>query len=391
MPGNARHRNRDSQASFDSLLDTMTNVVGILVILLVVTQVGVRDALRRIRLNLPDVSEAQLAEMRRSAAADRDELADLVAQSQALSVNEQRDRADAVALREDIARLLEALAGKALPDINLDEVRKAVEALAQKISERDAELRRIQEEIAHAKALLDRTPRRRAPPPRVVRLPNPRPAQPNTSPVWFTCAHNRVARADIPQLIDVAIEKVLTARPGVLYRAPGKLASGGLQKWKGTRGPEVGLADQVVYDPAKVVALFRERDIGTRDHRLEVRAAGSLARESLFVKPRRNGGESVRQIGPVTSRYQTHLRAIDPAQHYVRFLVWPDSFDVYIEARKLLERREIPAGWTIHTSTEWHIASNFGLNLHGEKDPPPAPPPAPGPAPPPRPPPLVLD
>ena len=43
-----RRAKKQSGASLDSLLDTMTNVVGILVILLTVTQLGVSDAVRRI-------------------------------------------------------------------------------------------------------------------------------------------------------------------------------------------------------------------------------------------------------------------------------------------------------------------------------------------------------
>ena len=43
-----RRAKKSSGASLDSLLDTMTNVVGILVILLTVTQLGVGDAVKRI-------------------------------------------------------------------------------------------------------------------------------------------------------------------------------------------------------------------------------------------------------------------------------------------------------------------------------------------------------
>ena len=51
-----RRRKSSSQGSLDSLLDTMTNVVGILVILLTVTQLGVGDAVQRIRGDIAEVS-----------------------------------------------------------------------------------------------------------------------------------------------------------------------------------------------------------------------------------------------------------------------------------------------------------------------------------------------
>lgn len=390
MPRTNRQRSGDSQGSFDSLLDTMTNVVGILVILLVVTQVGVRDALDRIRRSLPDVSAAQLADLRQTAATGKQELARLIAVSRELDPDEERDQAAVLALKEDIARLREALKDKELPEVSLDAVREAVATLLQQLKERNEQLRRIQEEIARVKALLDDTPPRKAPPPKVVRLPNPRPAPPGARPLWFTCCHNRVAFADTEAFAPLALERVRTARQGLLYRAPGKLAAHGLKKWKSARDRQVVLEEQLVYDPDKLVALFRQRDIGTRDYRLVVRVLGDLARENLFVQPRRGGGETARQIAFGTSRYQSRLRRIDPAKHYVRFLVWPDSFEAYIEARRILERHTLAAGWVIHSSPDWHIAGNFGLNLHGEKAPPPPPPAPPKPRPPP-PPPIVLD
>ena len=43
-----RKNGNEDEGAMDSLLDTMTNVVGILVIVLVVTQLGVGDAVSRI-------------------------------------------------------------------------------------------------------------------------------------------------------------------------------------------------------------------------------------------------------------------------------------------------------------------------------------------------------
>ena len=60
-----RHRgkNRGKTSNLDSLLDTMTNVVGILVIVLIMTQVNVADAIRRLRSALPAVSHEQMEQL----------------------------------------------------------------------------------------------------------------------------------------------------------------------------------------------------------------------------------------------------------------------------------------------------------------------------------------
>jgi hypothetical protein len=56
-----RRSSDESEGGLDSLLDTMTNVVGILVIVLVVTQLGVGDAVRRIT-DAIQIDARQLAE-----------------------------------------------------------------------------------------------------------------------------------------------------------------------------------------------------------------------------------------------------------------------------------------------------------------------------------------
>ena len=55
-----RKETGDSRGSLDSLLDTMTNVVGVLIMVLIVTQVNVSSVAKRIRANLPDVSKSQM-------------------------------------------------------------------------------------------------------------------------------------------------------------------------------------------------------------------------------------------------------------------------------------------------------------------------------------------
>ena len=52
-----RRPKKTSGASLDSLLDTMTNVVGILIIMLIVTQLGVGQAVERIKGFVDEVSQ----------------------------------------------------------------------------------------------------------------------------------------------------------------------------------------------------------------------------------------------------------------------------------------------------------------------------------------------
>ena len=58
-----RRKNSGAMGSLDSLLDTMTNVVGVLIVVLIVTQVNVSSAAKRIRANLPEVTVSMMVRL----------------------------------------------------------------------------------------------------------------------------------------------------------------------------------------------------------------------------------------------------------------------------------------------------------------------------------------
>ncbi len=387
--GFRRQKRGEDAGSFDSLLDTMTNVVGILVILLVVTQIGMRGAIRRIQYQLPDVTVPQLDAMRKAVGALRGELRDLESRATATTSESVSPLALAQARRE-----VEALTRKLMTrktDIkDFTAIRKAIDELRKKVSGREKAIAALQKEIARLKALLERTPLRKAPPAKVIRLPSPRPAPAGAQCVWFTCKGGRIAYADTAGFRRAAKERIVSLRQTLQYNEGRKLTGGGLGKWQGNRGKKEGLKpEQVVYDPAKVVDYFDKRDVGTRDYRFYVKIEKNLGRENLYVAPRPSGGETATQIRYRSSKFVRALRSIDPKKQYVRFLVWPDGFETYILARELVDRLGVPAGWTITTAAQWKVGWEMGLKMRGEKAPPP-PKPAPEGAKP-RPPPNVLD
>jgi len=97
----------------------MTNVVGILVIMLVVTLLGTREAVRRIKWEIPDISEAELEDLRKLADMKQEELSDTLAsieETQAVLVKLK-------ALKEEIEALKKTLDLKSL-EAQLDEYKK---------------------------------------------------------------------------------------------------------------------------------------------------------------------------------------------------------------------------------------------------------------------------
>ena len=392
MAGRKARRGGES-GSFDSLLDTMTNVVGILVILLVVTQVGVRDAVRRIQWKLEDVSPARLEARRKLTAEQQSKAAALRARWEALQGREEGSLTERDRMQREVEKLREKLKVEKSLEADPEKVRQRVAALESELEKRRREAAEAQEKLATLKARLDKTPVRAAPPAKVIRLPNPRPTVPGARCVWMLCRHGRVAQADTSALRQLAKQRVESARQFLEHRQKGTLSGAGLKKWKGTKGRETALKQPgAVYDGQKVQAYFDKSDIGTRDFRLRMQIDKGLGRENLYLGFRPSGGESTGQLRHPSSRYQRALRGIDREKQFVRFLVWPDSFETYITARDVLEKFRVPAGWTLYTADQWRFASDFGIKLKDEKTPAPPPPPAPDAKPkPPPPPPNILD
>ncbi len=90
----ALKRNDDEDGGLDSLLDTMTNVVGILVLVLIVTQLGVTDALTEITANSNvtqedlDAAKQQLA----SLAQEKQQLAEQASSVASFDIEAERER-----------------------------------------------------------------------------------------------------------------------------------------------------------------------------------------------------------------------------------------------------------------------------------------------------------
>lgn len=373
-----RRPKKDSGASLDSLLDTMFNVVGILVILLTVTQLGVGDAVKRISTTATvtpeEIDEAlrrfhELKRLYEALSSEDDE--DAAKKLRLLKKAIEDEQANIDVLREqDEKRRRDA-------ELELEALRRQMqELLAKQKQEADqllAKRDKMAEELASLKAKLAETPEVEGLPAKEITLPNPRPAPEGTRPQTVLCREGRVLFVDAENIRKAAQKKVL----------------GILQRKKLGRDPAAGidgkiLAEQFNRDPPK-----------NRNWPFNVKMTIAGRVPKIVLQRREGGGETVEQIKRSSSRYQRQLSRTNRNQYYLQFLVWPDSFEAYLEARKLASERDLLAGWKAQTATAEHTI-DLGGNLRVGPPPPPpkpkpkpkpgeAPPPKPKPKPPPRP------
>ncbi len=369
-----RRRRKGSAGSLDSLLDTMTNVVGIMVILLTVTQLGVGDAVKRIT-QTSQVDPEELARLEKEVAETQRLREELIRQLRMLAHHdERRDEAarELAVLKRRVAdarannRVLEqtheeqvreareeALAQQEEARKLLEEQQKEVEAFRQKINQ-EAEL------MAKLRAQLDGTPEPVAPPAKMVYLPNPRPAPEGARPLVFLCRDDRVMFVDEEAIRENAqrrVEFVVERRR--LDQDPAKGIDAGVL------GEEVNRLG--INDPT-----------GTFQPKLIFH--GRFPR--IELAPRGSAGETASQLTR-GSRYRRVLGRIDPAKYYLQYVVWPEGYEVYLEARKIAGEMGLSAGWQAVGSGHTYTVPLGGSLRVG---PPPPPRPAePKPAEPPRP------
>ena len=289
----------------------MANVVGVLVVVMAVTQISVADAMKRI-LALSSAEASVLDERR----------AELEARWSALAPDAMADQRELGLFREHL-RALEAVpeaAGLHASDTATIEAAVAQRTwLARELEEEVGASRRA---LASLRLRVRDMPSHRDPDANRVRLPDPRPAPEGSVRMDFFCRYGRVMLVDLDSLEKQLIN---TARQTV--------------------GAEADKVRLQYSDLAKIARHFRRNRVGTEALRWRVFDRGPGALIARLDWRDRSVGETTDEISRSDSTYRRALLQHDPSRHHLRFSVWSGSFDVYLEARRAAEARGFAAGW----------------------------------------------
>lgn len=362
-----RPRSSEDDGSLDSLLDTMTNVVGILVIVLVVTQLGVKQAVKRIGEMVDPKVVAETQEELQRANKRREELLALVESAVTPTVEDPKE--ELRRLEEQIKELqqkLDELQQESLTrsEQNAEQM-TALEVLKKKEEELRAKLETALARKSELEALLEETPARDpegdAPEAKVVNLPNPRPAPKGAAPAMVHCRDEKLYLLNLAEV-----------RKNAQQQAQEIIISRRLD-----RNPEEGI------DAEKFVAAFNAKKIVTDYFRVGMTVRNGRQPWLVFER-REDRGHPLSVLRRRSSLYQRALQTLDPSKFYIQFLVWPDSFEIYLEARNVAAENGLLAGWNPETRTDEYSAPLGGplaLGPPPKPQPPPKNPPKPVPAP----------
>ena len=358
-----KKRKKSDLGSLDSLLDTMTTVVGILVILLIVVQLDVSETVERILVgdgaDLPEVTAEQVAGLR----ADFDQKVEASAQA-AEKIPVLRGLLSNAEFRiENVNSRLNTVERQLKKSTDTEAAMQELSVLMKKqqktISQMEQDLNDREAMLAKMYAKVESQPETPLPPSATIRLPDPKPAPDKAQPFYMLCVGNKLYPVDYRELNTAVL--------------------------KGIEQSRAKKNDKGEIDGKAVVEFFKRLPIGNRHFRVEATVVSYRLRFVLHRK--RTGGEDRNMIRADLSEFQKRCKSWDKSTRYLNYLVWPDSFSFYHSVRGISSRYNIPTGWRPTERKELY-ASYFGTHwTYGasKNKPKPADPNKPAPPPPPKP------
>lgn len=317
-------------------MDALTNVVAVLILVLILVQADVSkkvvEFLQGLEPATPEQVVASTKKVQELEAA-REKLDQLLSQeapSQKELEVEQRQLALLEKSRDERKDLLANLK-------ELQELAKKVEA------ERDAEAKKtetIQDEIAKLEALLDQTPVLKVDP-TVVGIPASRPIPKDAEVYHAIVINDRVHFIDPFTPLKLFEDEFRKAKRDFPHQRIKKQG-----------------ADRYIYQSGPIVKHFENFDFrNSRNQKVKVVAYPTATRLRLTITPdQKEGGSSLEDLqeadglfSKILGRLRLNSRAV------LIFHVHPNSFNAYLQARRLTDQYRVAAGWEVRGMNSYDV------------------------------------
>lgn len=400
----ARRPRGEEERSMDSLMDALTNVVGILLLILIISSLGLTAAVKKVVENLPEVTQEELEAMRVS----RDKtLKNLEELKQTHTTTEKNlptpeEAASLLVELEEFEKNNEDLADKT-SDIEewqakvteVETAKKAQEALVQVADARNRELA----------AILAQTPEVKAVAAKEVLMPNPRLAEAESRALYFVCKFGRLYAVGDPYEHTLKIRDVIdqnykdlayTDKAVGNYTYPlriNKKHEAGYflahkekirlsrrdreamaswenlkPRWATVEGvvspTDISVVERIFgkadganeaeldvskfrFDLKKIQAYFGDGKFGPKDFKYHILPSGN-DRLKVALEMKTDGGWPPAEFLAANSFFeQSCKQAAADRRSFFYFQVAPDSFETYLQARAKSEQFRVPAGWGV--------------------------------------------
>jgi hypothetical protein len=366
----ARRGHHDEELPFVALMDTMTNVVGVLVIVLVMIGIGLAKTVRKVLSDLPPVTVEEHAKLKKE-------------------VEDAKPKHDPKKVEDDLAKLQQVLKKSEeqlktmdlskekqnIKIVDLDELKKKIADQQKARDAKKAEVDKLLAEVDKLKAQLEKTPVfTPAPvgPATVVKLPNPRPMPANADIQHFLIAGGRITFINDDEFTKLVEQEIKNNEQTlVLSREIVKGPDGKPLMVKDKAG-RLSTQRKVLYDAKKLADHFSKPRINTRGFKVEIAPSPTSPRVPVRITPGSDTGETIEAAKGLISNFQRLLRQFKTNSKAVMFFhVYKDSIQTYLEARDLVDQAGVPAGWELYSNPFFviNLPTQYAVNFTPPKPP----------------------
>ena len=328
-----------------ALMDTMTNVVGVLIIVLVLIGLGLAKSVKKVLSDLPLVNAEEHEQLKSEmdkfkGLRDPDEVTAELAKIQA-------------ELQTIAAELQQLTAKRDENPLNLIDVERLATDLDTFLKTRDVRKQAVDvllAEIDKLKLKLDNTPRYTPPPAIGVRLPKAQPMPQKAEIHRFLISEGRILylpNEDFKKKVEEELRK--GTRDYTLKQEVMKDAAGKQVTRKEANGQDV-IRKKMVFDGPKMTAFFNGLKMGTREIKVEVVQQTNATNVQFRMTPKPGVGETIEQIKSGGSKFRSQFTSIRSNKDAVLwFHVCRDSIPTYLAIRDMVDAADdIPVGWDIY-------------------------------------------
>ena len=351
MARKRKSRSDDGGVSLDSLMDALTNVVAVLILVLILVQADVSQKVVQFLDDLAPATQEEVALSHQKAEKlekEKLKLQNLISEEAPKPEELEAKKRQLAQLETDVKENNDILA-------DLMELRKLEKKTR---TQRDSENKistTIQNQIAKLKALLDSNPVKTIPP-TVVNIPTSKSIPKNAEIYHVLILNNRVHFID-------------PYTPVKLFNAEFKTNK---RHWLIRRIKQKG-KDRLVYDQTKIAQHFKNFDFkNSRGQTVQLVTNPFSTRMNIVIKTNpKNGGTSLEDLANKNCLFRKILKKLSSnIRAVIMFNVHPNSFNSYLQTRRITDKTKIAAGWQISGRTH-HVTRLNEIEVNRLKTPPP--------------------
>jgi len=353
----------DAALNLDSLMDTVTNVVGVLMIVLIMVSLNIATSINKILSDLPPVTPEQFQELKEKVTQELPKEDPKKLEEEIKLAQEKVKKSD-----EELKTLDTTTSQNPSLKIDLEEIRARLDKNKKMRDERKLIVDNKIQELESLKAKLDTTPVYVPPPATVVKLPNPRPIPENAVYQRFLVVGDRIVYLNATEFLRVVSEEV-GKQKNLTFPNPIKNSFGEVIM--------AGGKPKEYLDRKRVMAFFADRlRLSTRDLKIELDGNPNSPRLNLRFTMQENGGENLAAIKQPGSVFQRAMRKFGGEPNtVVWFHVYKDAIGTYLAARDIADEANVACGWEISGNPYYQIQiPSFEVDFVPAKPQPPPPP-----------------